>query len=166
MKTKLLQGKYNVNAKIIIKASKHEVWEILKDFNNVYTWAPGVEESYGLNNKSQEVGAGRHCKLEGFGEIDEYIQQWDEGSGFVYDVTPLGPLTNAYSSWFLSSVNENMTTLKVTLNYDIRFGLFGKIMHKLVMRKKLNVALPQTLESIKKRVETGEMVRPLLEQPA
>ncbi|MBL4660806.1 MAG: SRPBCC family protein [Alcanivoracaceae bacterium] len=166
MKTKLLQGKYNVKAKITIKASKHEVWEILKDFNNVYTWAPGVKESYGLNNKYQEVGAGRHCKLEGFGEIDEYIQQWDEGSGFVYDVTPLGPLTNVYSSWYLSSVNKSMTTLKVTLSYDIRFGLFGKIMHKLIMRKKLNEALPQTLESVKKRVETGEMIRPLLEQPA
>ena len=34
------------------------------------------------------------------------------------------------------------------------------------MRKKLNETLPQTLESVKKRVETGEMVRPLLKQSA
>ena len=111
------------------------------------------------------VGAGRYCQLDGFGEIEEVITQWNEGEGFVYDVTPLGPLNNAFSSWWLAEQDANTTLLTVTLSYDIRFGLFGKMMHKLVMRKKLEDSLPQTLKALEDRVETGKLVRPLKMQP-
>ncbi len=159
------QRKYSISKTIHIKSTQQQAWDVLRDFNNVYTWAPGVEESYGLTVKDKQVGAGRHCKLDGFGEIDEYVIQWDEGTGFVYDVSPLGPLTNALSRWKLVD-NGPTTSLIVELNYDIRFGLIGKIMHKLIMRKKLEESLPDTLNALKKRIETGELYRPYNEKLA
>lgn len=156
---------FSINKTVHIKTTKPKAWEVLKDFNNVYTWAPGVEESFGLTIKQAQVGAGRHCKLDGFGEIDEYVVEWNEGTGFVYDVTPLGPLTNALSRWELLD-NGATTTLKVELNYDIRFGLLGKLMHKLIMRKKLEESLPDTLNALKTRIETGELYRPYKEKLA
>ena len=162
MKAPILSGKYELVVRIDINASQKKSWEVLEDFNNVYTWAPGVIESHGLGQGEKQVGAGRHCKLDGFGEIDEYITHWQEGTGFVYDVTPLGPLHKAFSSWWLTSKDETNTRLEVVFSYDIRFGLFGKIMHKLIMRGKLEKSLPETLQSVKKRIETGESVRPML----
>lgn len=164
MNKRSLSGRYDIVKSININATQDKAWQVLRDFNNVYTWAPGVKESYGLNNKSQEIGAGRHCLLDGFGEIDEYILDWEKGSGFTYDVTPLGPLTNASSRWRLSSAGNGVTKLKIVFNYDLRYGLFGKIMHKLIMRKKLNDSLPQALDSFKQRVETGKLFRPLLKE--
>jgi hypothetical protein len=161
MNNSQLKRKYKIIKSINIKSSKEKAWDVLSDFNNVYTWAPGVEESYGLTDLNQQVGAGRHCKLDGFGEIDEYVIEWNEGSGFVYDVTPLGPLTNAISRWSLESHGQT-TKLVVDFNYDIRFGIIGRIMHKLVMRKKLENSLPDTLISLKKRIESGKLVRPYL----
>jgi hypothetical protein len=162
MKAPVLKGKYSVTAQIDIDASQEKSWEVLEDFNNVYTWAPGVTESHGIGKGDKQIGAGRHCKLDGFGEIDEYITHWQEGTGFVYDVSPLGPLHNAFSSWWLTSRDGTNTRLEVVLSYNIRFGLFGKIMHRLIMRGKLEKSLPETLLSVKKRIETGESIRPLL----
>jgi hypothetical protein len=47
-------------------------------------------------------------------------------------------------------------------SYSIRFGLFGKIIHKLMMRAKLEKSLPETLQSVKKRIDTGGTIRPML----
>jgi len=151
---------HGFNAITTINAPKDEVWAVLEDFNNVYTWAPGVSKSHGLGNKQQEVGAARYCKLADFGEIDEVVTEWNSGDGFTYTVSALGPLHNAVSRWTLTKVNAHTTQLEVEFAYDIRFSVFGKMMHSLVMQKKLHTSLPQTLEDLKQRVETGKLIRP------
>ena len=83
----------------------------------------------------KNVGTGRYCKLADFGETEEFVTLWQEGTGFVYDVTPLGPLCGAFSSWWLEAKTEQPTELTVEFSYDIRFGLFGQIMHRLERRK-------------------------------
>ena len=157
---------YKQENSIRINAPKQEVWEILKDFNNVYTWAPSVSDSYGLGDKREEVGAGRYCKVEGFGEIEEYIRHWYEGTGFIYDVTPLGPFKNTMSRWEIQSINATTTQLNMYLTYDLRFGVLGKMMHKVLLNGKLKASVQDTLKSFKHRVETGELVRPLMQEAA
>jgi hypothetical protein len=62
----------------------------------------------------------------------------------------------------LTPIDETNTRLEVVFSYNIRFGLFGKILHKLIMLGKLEKFLPETLQSVKKRIETGESIRPML----
>ena len=149
---------------ITINAPKVQVWAVLEDFNNVYTWAPGVSESHGFGSKQQEIGAARHCKLSDFGAIDEVITEWKQGQGFTFTISPLGPLNNAISRWTLIEVDAQTTRLEVKFAYDIRFSIFGKLMHNLVMRKKLLTSLPQALQAFKQRIETGKLVRPLIDK--
>lgn len=148
-----VEGKYRVSSSITINAPQAAVWQLLEDFGNVYQWAPGVEKSHSLGNKEKCIGAGRYCKLDGFGEIEEYVTHWQEGNGFIYDVTPLGPLHQAFSRWALTSTGEKTTILSVTLAYNIRFSLLGKFMHRMIMRSKLEKSLPQVLAAVKEQVE-------------
>lgn len=161
-----LKGAYQLVAKVDINASKTEVWKVISDFANVYTWAPSVTASYSLTDEPTGLGAGRYCKLDGFGEIEEYITVWQEGEGFVYDVTPLGPLHQSFSSWWLNEIDPQTTKLTVVLAYEVRFGLFGKLMHKLVMRRKLEENFPNSLKALKHRIETGQLARPFTNSPA
>ena len=149
MKTNL-PGKYEVVASAQIDKSQADVWSVLEDFANVYTWAPSVAESYTIGNAERGNGAGRHCKVEGFGHIDEYVTEWEEGTGFIYEITPLGPLDKSWSSWKIQALGDTRSRIEVKFSYNLRFGAFGKIMHKLVMRKKLEQSLPQVLESSEK----------------
>jgi len=153
MQAQKLPGKYAVNTSIIINTPSSAVWEVLKEFGTVSEWAPTVTKSYYLNSKTSGVGTARHCDIQGFGGIQETVTDWQEGKGFTYSVTPLGPLAASNSRWNISSVDDQTSKLEVTLSYDIRFGILGKILHKLVMRKKLEQALPETLSATKKHVE-------------
>ena len=153
-----LTGKHQVSASVIINARQSQVWELLEDFYDVYSWAPSVKKSHSLNDKELGIGAGRYCELDGFGAIEEYITGWYPGVGFVYQISPLGPLDKSHSSWWLTEMSDGRTELVVTLSYNIRFGIFGKLMHKLVMRKKLEESLPDTLMSVKKKVESNALV--------
>lgn len=153
MQVPKLPGKFAVNTAIIINAPSSAVWDVLKEFGTVSEWAPTVSKSYYLNSKTSGIGTARHCDIQGFGGIQETVTDWQEGKGFTYSVTPLGPLAASNSRWDISSINEQTSKLEVTLSYDIRFGILGKILHKLVMRKKLEQALPETLSATKKHVE-------------
>jgi len=145
----------------IIDAPLEKVWAVLADFNHVYTWAPSVTHSYALNQNEQQIGAARYCNIKGFGSIEEVVTQWQEKSGFTYTVTDLGPLTAAQGRWKIVAVTERETRITIELGYDLKFGVIGKLMHRMVMNRKLSDGLKQTLSALKNRVETGELVRPL-----
>lgn len=148
------QFKHAVSTKIVMNASQQQAWQVLQDFSNVHTWAPSVSDSYQIGNKEKGVGHGRHCDIDGFGGLDEIITQWDEGEGFQYTVTPLGPLDASRSQWKLVKVDDRHTRLEVSLSYNLRFGLFGKILHALVMKNKLQKSLGETGMAVKDRVES------------
>ncbi|GAB5382626.1 MAG: hypothetical protein Alis3KO_30210 [Aliiglaciecola sp.] len=153
-----LHGEFSVTAQVEVTASQHEVWQVISDYPNVSKWAPSVEKSYATTDAHSGLGAGRYCKLDGFGEIEEYITVWQEGTGFVYDVTPLGPLDRSFSSWWLEALDEKRTLLTVVLSYDIRYGLFGRLMHKFVMRPKLEGSFPNSLQVLKSYVEKKQVI--------
>ncbi len=160
MNTQQLPGKYQVNAAIVINSPSSELWTVLKDFGNVSNWAPSVTKSYYLDSTTSGVGTGRHCDIQGFGSIEETITEWNEGQGFTYSVTPLGPLDTSHSSWTISEIDKQTSKLEVILSYDIRFGLFGKLLHAIIMRKKLEKALPETVLATKKYVESLHQAEP------
>jgi len=164
MKNNNFGKSYLIEENITINAPLTKVWQILSDFNDVYTWAPTVTHSSGLDERTNQIGAGRHCKIEGFGAIDEVITQWQENKGFTYTISDLGPLTGGLSRWTLTQESQNKTSIKVEFAYNLRFSFIGKLLHKLVMRRKLAAGLPDTLKALKKRVESGKLVRPLLNE--
>jgi hypothetical protein len=155
MKASQVQARYEVKDASIINASSADVWNVLKEFGTVSEWAPGVTNSYYLSSQTEGVGTGRHCDIKGLGSIQEIITDWQEDAGFSYSVTPLGPLDKSTSSWRLIRISDDQTRLEITLSYNLRFGLFGKILHKLVMRNKLEQSLKTTIEATKEQVESG-----------
>lgn len=155
MEAQKIPGKYEVKTSIIINTPSAAVWDVLKDFGNVSDWAPTVTKSYYLNSKTAGVGTGRHCDIKGFGGIKETVIDWQDGVGFTYEVTPLGPLDASVSKWKITQIDNQTSNLEVILKYDVRFGPFGKLLHKFVMRKKLEKALPETLVATKNHVESS-----------
>ena len=147
---------------LTINAPLSAVWEVLADFDNVYTWAPSVEHSHALNDKSQQVGAGRVCSIKGFGKLNEQITQWNENKGIEFTVSDLGPLKNTLCHFRINPLTATTTELNMTFEYDLKFGLLGKILHSLVMKNRLNTSLDHTLDAFKTRIETGKLLRPYI----
>ncbi len=152
---------YSIRFNKTIAAPLSSVWQVLADFNNVYTWAPSVTKSGPLNEKNNQIGAGRHCTIKGFGSIEEYITQWQDENSFTYTVSDLGPLTNTVSRWAIHAESAIATRITIEFSYNLKFNILGKVLHKLIMQKKLEKGIADTLNALKNRIETGELVRPL-----
>ncbi len=165
MKQQELPGKFRIAADITVRAPAKKVWDVIADFSAVDTWAPQVTKSYGLGTKDRGVGAERRCDIKGFGSIGEVITEWIDGRSLTYRVTPLGPLGVSHNRWTVLEVDESSSEVVVELGYDVRFGLIGKLLHKVMMRRKLEEAFPRGLEALKTRVETGQLVRPRRSRP-
>jgi hypothetical protein len=148
------KSKYAVSTSVIIDATRLEVWNVLQDFANVADWAPTVSHSNVIGKAEKGVGHGRHCKIDGFGGIDEFITLWEENRGFEYDVSALGPLAESKSSWVITETGNGKARLSISLNYNTRFGLLGTIMHAMIMRKKLEMSIKDTGLAVKNHVES------------
>ena len=153
------QKKHQLAGETTVNAPATAVWEVLADFSAVSTWAPSVVASYALDNRERGTGAARHCDIKGFGSIDEVVTDWDEGHGFTYEVTPLGPIGGADSTWRVEPIDANRSRVQVRFGWETRFGLFGALMNLLMMRRKLRQGLTDALRALKKRVETGTEIR-------
>jgi len=93
--------------------------------------------------------------LQGFGGIDEIITQWQPVRILEYSVSPAGPLRNGLSLWQLTDLGNGNARLDIQLSYNLGMGIIGKLMHALVMRKKLQGSLTATSRSVKSKVEAA-----------
>ncbi len=153
-------GRYHIGTDLIVQAPAEKVWDVLADFSAVDTWVPLVTKSYVVGDKDRGVGVQRRCNLERFGEISEVVTEWNEGRSLSYRVSSLGPLQFSQNSWTLVEIDETSCKVVLDLDYDMRFGVVGRLMHALVMGKLLRKRIPNAIQLLKKRAETGELVRP------
>lgn len=155
-----LPGRYSLVAEVTIEAPAPEVWNVLADFSAVDIWAPQVTRSYAMGSRERGVGAQRHCDVQGLGGIDEIVTDWTEGRSLSYRVAPVGPLATSNSRWTVVDLVGGQSRLTVEFGYDLRFGLAGRLLHTLLMRRKLERSLPLGPAALKTRVETGKPIRP------
>ena len=61
------------------------------------------------------------------------------------------------STWSVKSQGDK-TLVNTELRYGLRWGPLGALMNALIMRRKLEQGLANSLEGLKHHVETGELV--------
>jgi len=153
MKDNIQKSKTKLVYTVEINASKAEAWKILADFSNL-DWTLGVTGSHYLNDKRACIGMTRHCDLVGNKYIVERITRWDEGIGFTYILDEASdPVTNdSYVTWQLNG-NDAKSTATFEVNYQLKYGIIGKIMNVLMAKKKFTKQITEFMGEFKKHVE-------------
>ena len=146
-----------VSGQILIDAPVQKVWEVLADFGGVQNWAPGVTKSYSTSPNNSGSGAARHCDVPGFGGIEEYITEWNDGSGFTFQVEPVGLIDKSVSKWSVTPQGDK-TLVYTELDLKMRFGPIGALMEKLFVRRRIENGTRNALAGLKQHVKTGELI--------
>ena len=146
-----------IKSEIRINAYKEKVWEVLGDFGGVSKWAPTVAKSFSTTTATEGVGCERKCEIPGFGNVSERITEWDEGSRIRYDVEGVGPMKSMTSGFSLRREGKE-TLASMTVNFQMKFGIIGALMDRLMVRRKISKQVQITLAGLKHHVETGELV--------
>ena len=133
-----------VAGEVLIDATAEKVWEILADFGGIYKWAPGIVSSYSTSENNGGAGASRHCDIAGFGGIEEYVTEWTDGKSIKYKATSVGPIAESFAHWFVTPQGDK-ALVHAEFEYDMRFGLLGALMNKLLIRRKMKQGMHQAL---------------------
>lgn len=141
-----------------IDAPKEKVWGVLADIGNIYQWNPGVLKSYTTSDQTGGEGATRHCDLSERDYLDERVIGWREGESLKIDVYKTNlPLKRNVVTFSLTSDGEE-TIVRVSPDYELKFGPLGVVMDLLMARRQLRNGMRDMLAGLKYHVETGELV--------
>lgn len=119
-----------VKAIAIIDIPLNEAWEKLSDISIAHNYVPGIVETRIVTEQTQGLGASRYVYRNAKSYIQETVEEWHEGEGFLIRLhrgdKPAPPFRNAWFRYALSAYRPGQTLLTVQLRYDMPWGAFGK----------------------------------------
>ena len=144
-----------ISEEIRISVPKQVVWEAISDLAAVQDFNPSVKRSYYRPGPRKGISAGRHCDLIPLGSVEETVTEWKEGEGFtlkIHDGKNTPPWKRATGRmWVLPEGAGARAGLSV--EYELKFGLVGALMDRLLVRPQFRKTVRNTLEGLKKRLE-------------
>lgn len=141
-----------------IDAPRDEVWATLADYNAISTWAPTVDHSCPLGDRTEGVGAVRRIQA-GRVTLVETVERWQAPTLLAYRIDGLPPVVRSVvSTWTLEATGP---TTQVTLTIDVDAG--PRPPQKLVARfigRRLASANEKLLEGLATHLHAGAAAAP------
>lgn len=138
---------------IVIDAPVDEVWKVLADIGIVHEWSPNIASSNVTTDKSTNLGARRHCNLDGGNYLDEEVVEWDVNKRLTMRIigTDL-PIKTADFRFTLNAKN-GVTVVTISPEYRLKFGFGGMILDLLMVRRTYVKNMNALLNGLKHYIE-------------
>jgi len=148
---------------IKIDISAEQAWSVLADFENIHAFAPGIKASPLLSETKNGVGACRRCAFSMGGmSMVETITAWEEGRSFTIELSEFPmPFHRGVMTFMVTSLLDNQCLVKAVLNYDMKYGFFGAIMNKLMIRPMMGMQFNKLLKGIEEYAKKSLATTPL-----
>lgn len=164
----MLENQKNISvasARENIEMSRGDAWKILRDLSLAHNYVPGVINTVITTEKRQGIGASRQVFQSKTRYIDETVEEWNEGYGFVIrlhrgNAGPPFPFKKAWFQYSIEGVEGNSTVITTSLLYVMKWGKFGRMLNRVIMGRFILQRIREIALSIKIYYETGEQVTP------
>lgn len=118
-----------VSAEVLIDVPLHAAWEKLRDISLAHHYVPGIVKTTLVSNQQQGVGASRYVYRNNTSYIQETVEEWQEGTGFLIRLhrgdKPAPPFRRAWFRYTLAEHGPGQTLFTAELSYEMPWGRFG-----------------------------------------
>lgn len=118
-----------VSADIIIDIPLNEAWGKLRDISLAHNYVPGIVKTEIVSEQMQGVGASRYVYRNEKSYIQETVEEWQEGTGFLIRLhkgdKPAPPFKNAWFRYSLEAHGAEKTRFTASLMYEMPWGRLG-----------------------------------------
>ncbi len=143
------------STQIRINDTEERVWEVLADFGRIYRWNPGVRRSYSTSETNHGLLATRHCDLlKGDDYLDEQILEWRDGESFKVEIYETNLPLHRNVVEFSVEADGNGTIVTVAPDYALKYGLLGRLMNQIVVRRQFKKGMEDLITGLKYHIET------------
>jgi ligand-binding SRPBCC domain-containing protein len=140
---------------IRIAASPNKVWSVLASLDTLDRYDPGVKKSEIVTTTREGPGAARRCDLAPGGWFKEKVDDWRPNEQISFELfectLPVRRLKHRYT---LTSDGDG-TVVRQRMEYELKFGILGKLLDAVMVRRKWNAGIKSFFAGLKHYVETG-----------
>lgn len=137
---------------IEIDAQPGKVWNTLADIGNIADWNSGLTASKTTNDEVG-IGATRHCVISETQTLDEKVVHYEPQRTITFTITHSTMPFQSADIRFTLVANASGTRVTVSPVYSLKYGLFGRILDGLVVRRMYGKGMIGLLDGLKNHVE-------------
>jgi ligand-binding SRPBCC domain-containing protein len=141
---------------ISIDAPPEMVWQTLANLEALEEYDPGVVRSRLTSSAGTGLGAARRCELEPKGWFEERVTEWQPGEALTFELSacnlPVAFLRHRYTL----VPDGSGTRVTQHMEYRLKYGLLGRALDALVVRRQWDAGIKGFLAGLKARVESGQ----------
>jgi len=142
-----------------------EAWELLQDLSVAHLYVPGLVKTEITTSAKTGVGASRRVYQRETKGIDETVEEWNEGRGFLIRLHrgaagPPFPFKEAHFRYAIDRDGDE-TLLTTSLSYIVLGGAIGRLFNRLLLKPIIDGTIRDVALSQKCFYETRRPVTPL-----
>jgi len=151
-----------VSTTVRVALPRARAWELLRDLSLAHNYVPGLVKTEITTAARQGVGASRKVYQSETSGIDETVEEWNEGHGFLIRLHrgPAGPPFPFAEAHFRYAIDDDgdATRLTTALIYTVRGGAVGRFLDAWVLRGIIDRTIRDVALSQKCYYESGTPV--------
>jgi anti-sigma-K factor RskA len=152
-----------VHAQILIDVPLQVAWANLRDISLAHNYVPGIVKTEIVSQQRDGVGASRYVYRNSKSYIQETVEEWQEGSGFLIRLhrgeKSAPPFKNAWFRYQLQARGDRQTEFTASLVYEMPWGRFGDWLGAR-MAKFVQATIADVAIAMKLYYETGQPTTP------
>lgn len=142
---------------ITIRATPEQVWTLLANLELLDQYDPTVRKSTLLSAEKTGIGASRKVEmLDGKNWFVEKVTVFRPNEALTFQLTDCSfPIQSLQHSYRFEKVGEQTKVIQV-MEYTVKFGLLGKLMDSLMIRKQSDSGIKKFFAGLKAYAEKHE----------
>jgi len=142
-----------------IHAPIAQVWPLLADVTAVARWSPAVDKADLLTVQSAGLRAARRCHFYDGTSVREEVIAVADGRRVRVRLTESSmPMKRLEAEFIVAETPEGHTKVTMALDYEVKWGLLGKLMGAMMVRGQLVKMETRALAGLNHYVTTGAVV--------
>lgn len=145
-----------IHNEITVNAPVEKIWEALANIEMLDKYDPTVKESTALSENKSGLNAKRKVlMLDGKNWFDEKVTVFKQNEALTYQLTDCSfPIKGLQHSYSFEKIG-NQTKVKQIMQYTVKFGLFGKLLDAMMIRKQSDTGIKKFFAGLKSYAETN-----------
>ena len=137
-----------VEKSISIDAPQEVVWKAIADFQGIGEFHPYIKTVDLLTENNGGLGSKRTCHFNDGSDLDEEIIAWVEGEKYTINGSNLSIPINVLHGTVGVRTVDGMSEAYMKIEYQPKFGLIGKLMSTMLMKRALSKRIEDVLAGL------------------
>ncbi len=145
---------------IVVDAPPDAVWKVLSTLDVLHEYDLGVRKASVVGEVREGLGAARRCELAPGGWFEERVVTWEPGERLAFELFACTLPVKRLRHDYVLQAEGACTRVTQRMEYELKYGLFGRALDAVVVRRQWNAGIQGFFTGLKRQVERGATSTP------